>query len=46
MIFVPSAGGVSHNPEEWTSPEDCARGAQVLLETIVELAGLAEGGRR
>jgi N-carbamoyl-L-amino-acid hydrolase len=43
MIFVPSAGGVSHNPEEWTSPEDCARGAQVLLETIVGLAGLAEG---
>jgi len=36
MIFVPSAGGISHSPEEWTSWEDCARGAQVLLGAILE----------
>lgn len=27
MIFVPSEGGVSHRKEEFTSREDCARGA-------------------
>ncbi|KAK3681662.1 hypothetical protein B0T22DRAFT_472622 [Podospora appendiculata] len=31
MIFVPSRNGVSHHPEEYTSPEDCAVGAEVLL---------------
>ena len=35
MIFVPSAGGISHSPKEYTSPEDCARGADVLLRTIL-----------
>lgn len=37
MIFVPSKEGISHSPEEFTSPEDCAKGAQVLLETILRL---------
>ena len=37
MIFVPSTGGISHSPREFTTPEDCARGAQVLLETILRL---------
>jgi len=37
MIFVPSTGGISHSPREFTSSEDCARGAQVLLETILRL---------
>ncbi|KAG9195770.1 hypothetical protein G6011_00891 [Alternaria panax] len=36
MIFVPSRGGISHNPEEYTSPEHCALGAQVLLDTVLE----------
>jgi len=35
MIFVPSRDGVSHNPEEYTSPEDCALGAQVLLDAVM-----------
>lgn len=35
MIFVPSKDGVSHNPAEYTSPEDCALGAQVLLQAIL-----------
>jgi N-carbamoyl-L-amino-acid hydrolase len=39
MIFVPSAGGLSHNEAEWTPPDDCARGAAVLLETVLRLAG-------
>ncbi|KAA8620293.1 Peptidase-M20 multi-domain protein [Pyrenophora tritici-repentis] len=35
MIFVQSKGGVSHNPEEYTSPEHCALGAQVLLDAVL-----------
>jgi hydantoinase/carbamoylase family amidase len=35
MIFVPSKDGVSHNPHEYTSPEHCALGAQVLLVAIL-----------
>jgi N-carbamoyl-L-amino-acid hydrolase len=37
MIFVPSQLGISHSPSEFTSPEDCALGAQVLLDTILRL---------
>jgi beta-ureidopropionase / N-carbamoyl-L-amino-acid hydrolase len=36
MIFVPSRGGISHNEAEYTSPEDCAAGAQVLLNAVLE----------
>ncbi|KAF2460252.1 hypothetical protein BDY21DRAFT_160107 [Lineolata rhizophorae] len=35
MIFVPCKDGVSHNPEEYTAPEDCAIGAQVLLGAVL-----------
>jgi len=42
MVFVPSRGGVSHNPAEFTEPEHLAAGAQVLAEVIAELAGVAE----
>jgi N-carbamoyl-L-amino-acid hydrolase len=37
MIFVPSVGGVSHSDKEFTSREDCANGANVLLGTILKL---------
>lgn len=37
MIFVPSQGGVSHAPEEFTAAEDCITGARVLLATLLEL---------
>jgi beta-ureidopropionase / N-carbamoyl-L-amino-acid hydrolase len=37
MIFVPSVGGISHSPREFTTSEDCARGTQVLLETMLHL---------
>ncbi|GGF78642.1 Zn-dependent hydrolase [Paracoccus acridae] len=39
MIFVPSANGISHNETEYTSPEHCAAGAQVLLDSVLMLAG-------
>jgi hydantoinase/carbamoylase family amidase len=35
MIFVPCRDGVSHNPAEYASPEDCALGAQVLLQSVL-----------
>jgi N-carbamoyl-L-amino-acid hydrolase len=35
MIFVPCAGGISHNESESTSPEECAAGAQVLLNAVL-----------
>ncbi len=37
MIFVPSVGGISHSPEEYTAPEDMANGAYVLLRTMLAI---------
>jgi beta-ureidopropionase / N-carbamoyl-L-amino-acid hydrolase len=37
MIFVPSIGGISHAPQELTRWDDCARGADVLLGTVLEM---------
>ena len=43
MIFVPSAGGISHSPMEFTSAADMANGASVLLGTVLALdAGALE----
>jgi N-carbamoyl-L-amino-acid hydrolase len=39
MIFVPSVKGISHNPAEHTEPAHLAAGADVLLHTLLELAG-------
>lgn len=39
MIFVPSVGGRSHCPQEHTAWDDVENGANVLLDTIVALAG-------
>lgn len=39
LIFIPSAGGVSHAPEEYTDPEAIERGGNVLLQVMCELAG-------
>jgi N-carbamoyl-L-amino-acid hydrolase len=36
MIFVPCAGGISHNEAESTQPDECAAGAQVLLNAVLE----------
>ncbi len=35
MVFVPSVGGISHAPAEYTTPQDCANGAQVLLNALL-----------
>jgi len=35
MIFVPSRRGISHAPEEWTDPEDCHRGAEILARSVL-----------
>jgi allantoate deiminase len=39
MIFVPSRGGRSHCPEEYTAPAQVAQGVEVLLEAVLALAG-------
>jgi N-carbamoyl-L-amino-acid hydrolase len=36
MLFVPSRGGISHSPEEYTDPEHCVLGARVLLEALLK----------
>ena len=35
MVFVPCRAGVSHNEAEFSSPEQCAAGAQVLLQAVL-----------
>src|SRR5882724_4271584 len=40
MIFIPSIGGISHSPKEYSKPEDIANGANVLLRTILKLDSL------
>ncbi len=37
MIFVPSIGGISHSPKEFSRPEDITNGANVLLRTLLKL---------
>jgi beta-ureidopropionase / N-carbamoyl-L-amino-acid hydrolase len=37
MIFVPSRGGISHSPREYTSPEQVAHGVEVLYRTLLSL---------
>jgi N-carbamoyl-L-amino-acid hydrolase len=39
MLFIPSVGGITHNPREFSTEEQVARGAQVLLDVVLELAG-------
>ena len=38
MILVRSKDGISHNPQEWTSQEDCATGTELLMRTLHSLA--------
>ncbi len=38
LIFVPSRGGISHAPEEWTDWDDIEKGAQLMLNMLVRLA--------
>jgi ureidoglycolate amidohydrolase len=39
MLFIPCRGGVSHRPDEYSSPEAIAQGTAVLSETLRDLAG-------
>jgi N-carbamoyl-L-amino-acid hydrolase len=38
MIFVPCAGGISHNEAESAEPSDLAAGTRVLAACLVRLA--------
>jgi N-carbamoyl-L-amino-acid hydrolase len=38
MIFVPSMGGISHNPREHTPDADLIAGANILLDVAAHLA--------
>lgn len=38
MLFAPSRDGISHNPLEWTEPEDCAAATRVLAGALWRLA--------
>lgn len=37
MIFVPSVGGISHSPREFSHPADIANGTNVLLHTVLKI---------
>lgn len=37
MIFVPSRGGISHSPREYTPPDQVANGAEVLYRALLLL---------
>jgi N-carbamoyl-L-amino-acid hydrolase len=41
LLFVPSVGGVSHSPDEWTHWHDVESGGNVLLHAAVALASEA-----
>jgi N-carbamoyl-L-amino-acid hydrolase len=45
MIFVPCAGGLSHNEAESAEPEHLELGANVLLQAMLARAGIAGGSR-
>ena len=41
MVFIPGMyQGISHNPREYSTPEACADGINVLFQAVTELAGL------
>jgi N-carbamoyl-L-amino-acid hydrolase len=37
MLFIPSVGGISHSPKEFSRPADVVRGANVLLNAVLAL---------
>ena len=37
MIFIPSVGGISHSPKEFSRPADIANGANVLLRALLKV---------
>jgi N-carbamoyl-L-amino-acid hydrolase len=41
MVFIPSKDGISHNELESSTQDDCAAGANVLMHTVLALAGVS-----
>ncbi len=41
MLFIPCRNGYSHRPDEYAAPEDIARGAIVLAESLAKLSALS-----
>ena len=41
MIFIPSVGGISHAPNEYSTPEACGRGAEVLAAAVLAVDAAA-----
>jgi len=39
MIFIPSIGGISHSPKEFSTPKDIENGANVLLGAVMQVDG-------
>jgi len=39
MIFIPSIGGISHSPKEFSTPKDIENGANVLLAAVMKVDG-------
>ncbi|MCR8641831.1 M20 family metallo-hydrolase [Paenibacillus sp. N1-5-1-14] len=44
MIFVNSRAGISHNPQEYSAPEDISLGTELLYRTVRELASKLQRG--
>jgi N-carbamoyl-L-amino-acid hydrolase len=42
MIFIPSIGGISHSPKEFSRAEDIENGANVLLQTLIKLDAIKD----
>jgi N-carbamoyl-L-amino-acid hydrolase len=42
MILVPSQGGISHNPKEFTNWKDCVNGANMLLGSVIRWANFSQ----
>jgi ureidoglycolate amidohydrolase len=40
MIFIPCRGGISHRPDEYSSPEQIEKGVKVLTGTLARLSSL------
>ncbi len=38
MVFIPSIGGLSHNPAEFSTDEDMVKGANILLSAAWRVA--------
>ena len=38
MIFIPCRAGVSHRPDEFSTPEAIAQGTRILAKTLAQLS--------